>query len=45
VRSGQLVLGGLPRLTLPVERVAEGFDALTRPAEVLQVALTYDAAN
>lgn len=42
-RSGQLVLGGLPRLTVPVERVADGFDALTRPAEVLQVALSYEA--
>jgi threonine dehydrogenase-like Zn-dependent dehydrogenase len=43
VRSEQLVLGGLPRLTIPVERVADGFEALTRPAEVLQVALSYDA--
>lgn len=41
-RSGQVLLGGLPRLTLPVERVAEGFDELTRPAGVLQVALSYD---
>ncbi len=41
--SGELVLGGLPRLTLPVERVADGFAALTRPAEVLQVALAYGA--
>jgi NADPH:quinone reductase-like Zn-dependent oxidoreductase len=39
--SGQLVLGGLPRLSLPVEQVAEGFAALSRPAEVLQVELTY----
>jgi threonine dehydrogenase-like Zn-dependent dehydrogenase len=41
-RSGRLRLGALPRLTVPVERVAEAFDALTRPAEVLQVALSYD---
>lgn len=41
VRAGRLVLGGLPRLELPVERVAEGFAALKRPAEVLQVSLTY----
>ena len=34
-------LGALPRLTLPVERVAEAFDALQRPAEVLQTALDY----
>ncbi|HKG57010.1 MAG TPA: zinc-binding alcohol dehydrogenase [Candidatus Limnocylindrales bacterium] len=40
--SGQLVLGGLPRTTLPVERVAEGFAALGRPDEVLQVVLSYD---
>jgi threonine dehydrogenase-like Zn-dependent dehydrogenase len=41
-QGGQLVLGGLPRLTLPVERVADGFAALGRPDEVLQVALSYD---
>jgi hypothetical protein len=40
--SGALTLGGLPRLTLPVERVADAFDALTRPTEVLQSALSYD---
>lgn len=34
-------LGTLPRLTLPVERVADAFDALTRPADVLQTALVY----
>jgi threonine dehydrogenase-like Zn-dependent dehydrogenase len=39
--AGTIVLGSLPRLTVPVERVAEGFDALRRPAEVLQVALSY----
>lgn len=40
--SGSLVLGGLPRMSFPVERVAEAFDALTRPADVLQAALRYD---
>jgi hypothetical protein len=40
-RAGKVVLGRLPRLDLPVERAAEGFAALRRPAEVLQVALTY----
>jgi NADPH:quinone reductase-like Zn-dependent oxidoreductase len=40
-RSGAVALGGLPRLTLPVEQVADGFAALGRPAEVLQVALSY----
>jgi len=39
--SGQLSLGGLPRATLPVEAVADAFAALTRPAEVFQVALDY----
>jgi threonine dehydrogenase-like Zn-dependent dehydrogenase len=40
-RSGDLVLGGLPRLALSVEEAARGFAALQRPAEILQVALTY----
>lgn len=40
--SGQLVLGDLPRLTVPVQDVASGIEALKRPAEVLQVALSYD---
>lgn len=39
--SGQLTLGGLPRLELPVDQVAEGFAALKRPNEVLQVQLAY----
>lgn len=43
LRSRAIVLGGLPRLTLPVERVADGFEALRRPDEVLQVALDYGA--
>ncbi|MDP8903743.1 MAG: zinc-binding alcohol dehydrogenase [Chloroflexota bacterium] len=38
----RLVLGGLPRLTRPVDQVAEAFRALQRPAEVLQVALSYE---
>jgi threonine dehydrogenase-like Zn-dependent dehydrogenase len=42
-REGQLALGTLPRLHLPVEQAARGFEALTRPAEVLQVALSYEA--
>lgn len=41
--SGSLALGRLPRSTLPVEDAAAAFDALTRPADVLQVALRYDA--
>lgn len=43
VTNGRLTVGGLPRLTLPVERAAEGFEALRRPDEVLQVAFSYDA--
>jgi threonine dehydrogenase-like Zn-dependent dehydrogenase len=43
VRAGQLVLGRLPRLTLPVERAADGFAALRRPEEVLQVSFSYEA--
>ena len=43
--SGQVVLGGLPRLTLPVEEAARGFTALQQPGDVLQVALTYDGAG
>jgi NADPH:quinone reductase-like Zn-dependent oxidoreductase len=41
-QAGQLVLGGLPRMTLPVEHADRGFAALQQPAEVLQVALTYE---
>lgn len=40
-RSGRLQLGSLPRLTLPVERVGEAFEALTRPGAALQAALDY----
>jgi len=39
--AGEVVLGGLSRLVVPVEDVAAGFSALSRPAEVLQVALEY----
>jgi NADPH:quinone reductase-like Zn-dependent oxidoreductase len=41
VVGGSIKLGGMPRLTIPVDRVAYGFEALQRPAEVLQVALEY----
>jgi threonine dehydrogenase-like Zn-dependent dehydrogenase len=43
--AGTVRLGGLPRLTVPIDRVADAFDALTRPAEVLQAALRYDRTN
>jgi NADPH:quinone reductase-like Zn-dependent oxidoreductase len=43
-RGGELVLGGLPRLTVPVERAASGFEALGRPDDVLQVGLDYAIA-
>ena len=39
--DGRLRLGSLPRLTLPIEQVAEAFKALTRPAEALQTVLDY----
>jgi NADPH:quinone reductase-like Zn-dependent oxidoreductase len=42
VRAGHLRLGDLPRLTLPVDRVDEAFEALGWPADVLQTALSYD---
>jgi NADPH:quinone reductase-like Zn-dependent oxidoreductase len=41
VRRSAVILGGLPRLSVPVERAAEAFDALKRPDEVLQAALSY----
>ncbi len=44
VSTGALKLGALPRLTVPVEQAADAFEALTRPADVLQTALSYDAA-
>ena len=42
-QGGQVTLGGLPRLTLPIERADDAFSALTRPDEVLQVALSYES--
>lgn len=42
--DGRIKLGSLPRLSLPVERAADAFDALTRPTEVFQTTLSYDAA-
>lgn len=41
VLAGRLRLGELPRTTLPVERVADGFRALSQPGSVLQVVLSY----
>jgi NADPH:quinone reductase-like Zn-dependent oxidoreductase len=41
--SRRVTFGGLPRLTVPIERVAAGIDALSRPDEILQVAISYDA--
>jgi threonine dehydrogenase-like Zn-dependent dehydrogenase len=41
-RAGSVVFGGLPRLTVRIEEAASGIDALRRPDEVLQVALSYD---
>ena len=40
-RRGQVTLGKLPRSAYKVEQAAEAFDALKRPAEVLQAALSY----
>lgn len=39
--SGHLILGDLPRVTFPVEKAAEAFAAVTKPASVLQAALAY----
>ena len=36
-----LVLGGLPRVRVPVETPRDAFDALSRPGETLQVAFSY----
>jgi threonine dehydrogenase-like Zn-dependent dehydrogenase len=41
--GGQLRLGALPRLTVPVEDAARGFASLMHPAKVLQVAFSYAA--
>jgi len=43
-RRGAVILGGLPRVELPVEEAAAAFAALARPAEVLQVAFSYRGA-
>ena len=43
VTDGQLVLGGLPRITLPVEQAADGFALLARPESTLQVAFSYES--
>jgi NADPH:quinone reductase-like Zn-dependent oxidoreductase len=40
-RRGAVVLGGLPRTTFRVEEAAEAFEALRRPADVLQARLSY----
>ena len=42
LQTGDVVLGRLPRLTLPVEDVARGFRALADHSSTLQVGLTYD---
>ena len=42
VRSGGVVLGGLPRTMFPVERAAEAFAALRDPGAMLQAVLAYD---
>jgi threonine dehydrogenase-like Zn-dependent dehydrogenase len=36
-----LVLGGLPRTMFPIAQAAKAFEALKRPADVLQAALSY----
>jgi len=40
-RSGEVILGGLPRYEVEVEQARAGFDALRRPADVLQVVFRY----
>ena len=39
--SNRVAFGRLPRLTVPIEDIALGIDALHRPDEVLQVAISY----
>jgi NADPH:quinone reductase-like Zn-dependent oxidoreductase len=41
LRDRRLVLGGLPRVTFPVEEVGKAFAVVRTPAAALQVALTY----
>jgi NADPH:quinone reductase-like Zn-dependent oxidoreductase len=43
-RRRAVMLGGLPRLSVPIEDAAKAFDALARPADVLQVAFSYRGA-
>jgi NADPH:quinone reductase-like Zn-dependent oxidoreductase len=40
-RRGQVKLGTLPRTSYKVEQAADAFEALKRPADVLQAALSY----
>jgi 2-desacetyl-2-hydroxyethyl bacteriochlorophyllide A dehydrogenase len=40
-RGGRLTLGGLPRVTFPVEKAADAFAAIKKPDTVLQAALAY----
>ena len=39
--GGHLTLGGLPRVTFPVEKAADAFAAMKKPDAVLQAALAY----
>jgi NADPH:quinone reductase-like Zn-dependent oxidoreductase len=39
--GGRLTLGGLPRVTFPVEMAADAFATVTKPETVLQAALAY----
>lgn len=44
--AGQVSLGGLPRLTVPVENVVDGIAALQQlPSNVLQVAISYGGVS
>jgi threonine dehydrogenase-like Zn-dependent dehydrogenase len=40
-RGGRLTLGGLPRVTFPVEKAADAFAAMKTPDTALQAALAY----
>ena len=39
--GGRLRLGGLPRVTFPVDKAAEAFAAVSKPGAILQAALSY----
>ena len=39
--GGHLSLGGLPRVTFPVEKAADAFAAMKKPDSLLQAALAY----